>query len=55
MKLEWKILAENCTITFQFQGGIPTIKMVFFDLADLEYESDNLEKNNPETQIDKYL
>lgn len=41
--------------TFQFQGGIQTIKMVFFDLVDLEYESDNLEKYNPERQVDKYL
>lgn len=50
-----EIWAENCTNTSQFQGGIRTTMMVFYDLVDLEYESYNLEKYNPERQVDKYL
>lgn len=50
-RLQQKIMS----LTFQFQGGIQTVKMVFFDLVDLGYESDNLGKYNPETQVVKQL
>lgn len=49
------LCGKNGQLTFQFQGGIQTVKMVFFDRVDLGYESGNLKMYNPEKQGAKQL